>query len=372
MKIAYFILNRFDTDSRARLEVETLAAMGHHLEIIATDEADSQSYRGFPIHRVAQWHKPWRKIRFVQYNLLAARIARKLDIDIFHAVDLDTLQAAFWASGGRKPVVYEARELYTELEALAGRAAVRNFWQVLERRLIGRAARVITINDSIADELSRRYQISRPVVIRNVAQLPAKLNSLDIRAAFNIPANDKILVYQGILRSGQGLIYLLDILRQLNNTTLLLIGDGPLSQSLKMRCAALNISDKVKFAGMIAPDQLADYTSACDLGLLLMEDVALNNRLALPQKPFQYMACGVPQVVSPMPEIKKLIEENGTGLIVPLYEAPSAARMIAELLSDQHRLDCMAENCHKAAQIHNWEDESRKLKDIYLSLEPSR
>jgi glycosyltransferase involved in cell wall biosynthesis len=373
LKIAYFILNSFDYDSRARLEVETLGRCGHDIEIVATVSADSKEFMGFPIHRIAQWKWPSRKARFIQYNLVAAKLGQKINADIYHAVDLDVLQAAVRAAdktGGR--VVYESRELYTELESLNGRTLVRNFWQELETRLIGRATRIITINDSIADELSRRYGVERPAVIRNVARLPVALEPVDLHARFDIPSHWKIIIYQGVLRGGQGLKYLLDIVHLLNDVALIFIGDGHLENDLKAKIQALGISDKVRFAGMIQPDSLANYTAGADAGVLLMEGIALNNRLALPQKLFQYLACGIPQIVSPMPEIAKFVETENSGLVVPLDHAEDAAKLISAFLCDPTKLQTARQNCIESARHNNWDEEEIKLRELYKGLEQSR
>ncbi len=373
MKIAYFILNSFDFDSRARLEVETLGQCGYEIEIIATIGSDSKSYLGFPIHRIPQWKWPSRKTRFIQYNLVATKLAQNIKADIYHAVDLDTLQAAIRAAdktGGR--VVYESRELYTELEALNGRSFVRNFWRELETRLIGRATRIITINESIADELCIRYGIEKPIIIRNVARQPQNLTPIDLHQKFNISSHNRILIYQGILRTGQGLPYLLDIMKLLENAALIFIGDGHIENELKEKTQLLGIADKVKFAGRISPGLLPGYTAGGDLGVLLMESAAMNNRLALPQKLFQYLVCSVPQVVSPMPEISKFVTSEKTGLVVPLDHPGDAAQLISSILCDHRKFHELKSNCLESAKRNNWDVESAKLRDLYQFLEFSR
>jgi glycosyltransferase involved in cell wall biosynthesis len=371
LKIAYFILNSFDFDSRARLEVETLGGMGHQVEIIATVGSNSRSYLGFPIHRIAQWRHPTRKFRFIQYNHIAAWIGRSTKADVYHAVDLDTLQAAVWAAGGKR-IIYEARELYTELEALCGRPRTQAIWRTLEKRLIGNAKKVITINESIAEELSRRYGIERPDVIRNVGRLPKDINPVNLYSKFEIPSDWKILIYQGVLRRGQGLSYLLEVIACLEKVALIFVGAGPIEAELKDDVRRLNLSQRVKFAGRVSPDELANYTAGACAGMLFMEDVALNNKFALPQKLFQYLAAGIPQIVSPMPELSKFVTCEETGLVAPLGDSKLAAQLISDYLFDQTKLDKARANCAISAANNNWEIESRKLCEIYLSLERSR
>jgi len=365
-------LNNFEYDSRARLEVETLAAAGFRVEIIATTEGSSESFHGCPIHRISQWRWPTRKLRFLQFNLLAARIGGKLNADIFHAVDLDTLQAAMWAAEKRnKPVIYEARELYTELESLAGRNAVKRFWRMLERRLIQRARKIITINGSIANELCKRYGIGKPAIIRNVALIPENKNPKDLHAVCGIPREWKILLYQGVLRRGQGLHTALDIMAHLKNTALVYLGDGPLGASLKARANQMGMNDKVRFIGRVSPDDLVNYTTSADVGLLLMEDIALNNRLALPQKLFQYLVAGVPQIVTSMPELESFVTAEGTGLVLHPERPDDMAEKIGHFLFSDDAFQRAKSNCLRSALKHNWKLESEKLVTLYRELEES-
>jgi glycosyltransferase involved in cell wall biosynthesis len=370
MKITYFILNRFDYDSRARLEVETLRSMGHEVVIIATVGGEMKEFLGCPIHRVSQQTWPSRKVRFIQYNLAARSIGERSKSDIYHAVDLDALYAAHRAAkrtGGR--LIYESRELYTELEALKGRGTVTAFWRLLERRLIGRADKVITINDSIADELVRRYDIDRPEIIRNVAPAVGEIESEDLRLKLKIALDHKIIIYQGILRKGQGLIYLLSILQRLDGVTLVLAGEGPIEGRLRELAAELGVAERVKFAGMVHPDELHKYTAGADAGLLLMEDVALNNRFALPQKIFQYLSAGIPQIVSPMPEIARFVEDNKTGIVISLGDPARDAFSINRFLMDKSGYRSALDRCRIAGGKFNWAVESEKLVKIYRELE---
>lgn len=365
MKVAYFILNDFDNDSRARLEVEKLADMGHRVEIIATTGGASDKFHGCRIHRIPQWRGPTRKFRFVQYNLLAAAVARRLRPDVCHAVDLDTLPAAVLAGGRKAVIIYEARELYTELEALRGRTAARGVWGAVEKRLIGRAAAVLTINESIADELCRRYEIERPVVIRNASPLPEELKPVDLRSLLKLPGDWKLLLYQGVLRRGQGLNTVVELMPYLERTALILIGGGPLEKDMRALVERRNVGHKVRFLAKVAPDLLPGYTAGADAGLLLMEDVALNNRLALPQKIFQYLVVGLPQIVTPLPELAKFVSGEKTGIVVRPERAEEMARQIRDFLFDADTYQKAKGHCRESASRNNWENESLKLAEVY-------
>ncbi len=141
----------------------------------------------------------------------------------------------------------------------------------------------------------------------------------------------------------------------------MIVGAGPLNDELKALSEKLGIINRVKFIGQVTPSDLPNYTAGADAGLLLMEDVALNNRLALPQKLFQYLVAGIPQIVSPMPEIAGFVEAEQTGLIIEPSQKDEAAEKIKSLMNDSERLNRIKKHCLDVAERHNWDMESRIL-----------
>lgn len=366
MQICLFILNSFDYDSRARLLCHDILSSGFSLNIFATEGGPQEEYEGAPIYRIAQPVKPFRQRRFIEFNIRAAALASKLNADIYHAVDLDTLWAAVTASRpGKAKVVYESRELYTELLALNNRPLAKWFWRNLEKRYIHRADAIITINRSIADQLIKRYDIEDPVIIPNVASIPEPVEPVDLQVKFSLNSR-YILIYQGILRPGQGILRSLKALACLNDVGLVIAGAGPYRSEMEEWVNKLNITDRVKFAGKISPELLPAYTSGADAGFLLMEPVALNNYLALPQKLFQYITAGVPPIVSNLPELRAVVENGNLGLVLPDGSSEQDSQAIRTFL--ENNLITAKANCHKAKSKYSWENEGEKIIGIYKGL----
>jgi len=366
LRICFLILNPFDYDSRARLICRDILEAGYELDVIATGGDYSKTFNGVIIHRIPQNTKFFRQRRFIEFNLKAADIAGKLKPDIIHAVDLDTLWAAVTAarrSGGK--VVYEARELYTELLALHKRPIVKWFWRNLEKRFIHKVNRVVTINHSIAGELTRRYKIKEPAVVMNVAEAVSIGRPINIREKHDLSCK-YVLIYQGILRPGQGIARALRAIKEITEAGILFVGDGPYRVKIEEIARHMNIEDRVRIAGMVSPDQLTAYTAAADAGLLLMESTALNNYLALPQKLFQYIMAGTPPIVTDLPELGRVVADDNLGLVLKSCSTNEDAKAICDFLRKE--LVRSAQNCHKVKSKYSWELEGKKLMDIYRGL----
>lgn len=365
MRICFLILNSFDYDTRARLICRDIINAGWDLEIIATAGGSLVDYMGAPVHRIDQPIKPFRQRRFIEYNVRASSIAGKLKFDIIHAVDLDTLWAASRASrysGAR--VLYESRELYTELLSLKGRFLTQCIWKLLEKNLIRKADQVVAINHSIADELAKRYNINKPDVVMNVADI-TEIEPIDLRKKYDL--NRKfILIYQGILRPGQGIDRILKALSEMPEVGLVIVGDGPYRSEIERLASELGVSDSIRFTGMIPPTELAAYTSGADAGLLLMEAGAMNNYLALPQKLFQYIESGVPPIVTNLPELRKVVETDKLGLVIDA-EGSSRDRAVLKMFLEKE-IQKAKENCLRIREKYSWQREGKRLMDIYRRL----
>ncbi len=366
MRICFLIINPFDYDSRARLICRDIVQAGYELDIITTGGDEPKTFEGAAVHYIPQSTRYFRQRRFIEFNLKAADIAGRLKPDIVHAVDLDTLWAAVTAakkSGGK--VVYEARELYTELLALRKRPVVKWFWRRLEKRFIHKANCVVTINHSIGNELLRRYNIKDPTVVMNVAETPSIDPPINIRQKFNL-TQKFVLIYQGVLRPGQGIDRALRAIKGVPDTGILFVGDGPYRALIDEMTRQLDIEDRVRFAGVVPPEQLPSYTVGADAGLLLMESTALNNYLALPQKLFQYIMAGTPPIVTDLPELKRVVEDDDLGLVLKNDNSAEDAKAISDFL--QKKLARAVQNCHKVKSKYSWENEGKKLMDIYGEL----
>ncbi|MFQ5868326.1 MAG: glycosyltransferase family 4 protein [Candidatus Zixiibacteriota bacterium] len=371
-KTCLLALNDFEYDSRLRRVAASLASWGYQVVVLAEKSestSDSETWQGVQIKRLKTTQKFWRKRRFLGFWLRAFIGAYKEKAQVYHAFDLDTLlPAALAAKLQRAKLIYETHELYLELEALRHRPVVRAVWSILERSLIARADSIITVNESIAEIYRRRYKISKPEVILSCPPLKEYPRRDLLRKQLEIPSDKKIILYQGVLRSGQGLFLLLELVEHLPEASLVFIGDGPLREDLRVEVEKRELWGRVFFKNRLPPKNLLYYTASGDLGMLLMESRAPNNFYALPNKVFEYMMAGVPQVVSNFPELKNFVEGTKIGVTVDVNNLEETITTVREILFDERELNQFRENCKRIAGDFNWENESEKLKKIYENL----
>ena len=165
--------------------------------------------------------------------------------------------------------VYEDYTHYFSPSRKWGRRMVSLF----SRRIISRTACVIAPTEKVRRILDS-YRVNRPVYVvptgidlRKFA-LPADAGRrASLRQALGIPTAQFVLLYVGRLAEEKNIEELLACQASLArpDVTLLLVGGGPYRSVLEQRVRELGIESSVVFAGMVPPDQIAEYYRAGDL-----------------------------------------------------------------------------------------------------------
>jgi glycosyltransferase involved in cell wall biosynthesis len=311
------------------------------------------------------FHRP---LMFTDYYRRAFRAVVDEGYVVFQAHDVITLPVAAWAArktGAR--LVYDSHELYSEVSTLSPRE--RRIWARIEGRLIRRADRVMTVCESIADELVQRYSVPKPVVLLNCparSAAPANLTDLGrLRARAELEPGEPIVLYQGGYTPNRGIEELIDSVRYLERGVLVLMGWGTIEDGLRARIRKAGLSERIRMIPPAAPDELLEFTVGADVGVIPYKAVGLNNYYTTPNKLFEYIAAGLPVAGSRFPELRRVIEGENIGLTFDPEDPRDIGLALNYLLADTARLDELRANTRAAAPRYVWEIESVKLLDVY-------
>jgi len=146
---------------------------------------------------------------------------------------------------------------------------------------------------------------------------------------------------------------------------LYLAGEGDLSETLRNMVKHENLESKVKFLGFLPPGELKKVTAGATIGLNCLEDSGLSYRYSLSNRTFDYIMAGIPQIISDFPEYVQLNREYEIAAVAKDLSPAVLADTINTLLSDKQLYGRLKNNCIKAREILNWENEEKKLLAIY-------
>ena len=368
------VSNDLVTDQRVHKVCETICSNfpEYKITLIGRLKKDSKpvNQRIYNVHRMSlRFDKGF--TFYAEYNLRLFLYLLFKPRGVYFSNDLDTLLPNFLLSKIKgSALIYDSHEYFTEVPELIGREKVRAIWLRIESYILPKLKTMLTVNKTLAKIYSEKYDI--PVhAVRNVPKINGYGNhseGIQVRKKYGISSSDYLIIYQGAVNKDRGLEELIEAFTYLpEKYHLLIIGTGDVYQTLVEKTEGLKLK-QVHFLGQIPFSELAAYTIQADLGVSLEKSTNLNYRYALPNKVFDYIASGVPILVSPLTELYSILDKHDVGKLLPSHKPKDIAETIVAIFANQNQLAIWKENTQKACEEYCWENEEKKLISILLPL----
>ena len=359
MKITVSVTNDLVVDQRVHKVCTTLMQNGYDVKLIGrrlrTSLPVSRPYR---LHRMRLgFNRSF--LFYAEYNIRLFFYLLADTTDMYLSNDTDTLVANYLASRiRRKPLVFDAHEMFPEVPEVTRRKFVKAVWTKIEDWIFPRLKQCYTVCQSIADSYNQKYNIHMQVV-RNI---PFAGREKDTQTAPIDAQGKKVLLYQGAVNVGRGIERIIDAMPYLDEFVFYVIGDGDILTEVKERVNRLHLNGRVVFTGRVPFEQLPAYTACADIGINLLENKGLNYYYSLPNRIFDYIRAEVPVLASDFPEIRRIVAHYGIGTLVDAYEPPFLAETIRRMAGRKKN-----EAGFAAANAElTWENESKNLLRILV------
>ena len=236
-----FVSNDIVSDNRIHKIALSLIDQGYILTVVGRKLRNSPllNPRPYATVRFRLWFNKG-PLFYANLNLRIFFYLLFSGVDIILSNDLDTLPACWLAAKIRdKRIVFDSHELFPEVPELVHRPFVRSIWLMLERIFVRRIRYGITVSSSIAGYYNRKYG-KQFEVIRNMSQF----RSLSDLRIISKDASMYTILYQGALNVGRGLELAIKSIRYVRNAKLQIIGDGDISNELKLLAKKEGLEDK--------------------------------------------------------------------------------------------------------------------------------
>ena len=377
--VVMLVRNTYTHDSRVEKEARTLAEAGHRVTVVADAgpglPADERR-DGIAVHRVARRGPRIPGLRFLVHEWRLARRLRALQPTVLHAHDTNALvPVALAAKRLGVPYVYDAHDLWLGRPRRdRGRiyfALSQAYHGFVERRLVPRAAAVLTVSPPIVGHLRRRYRLPVVHLVPNYPESDtARLERRELR---DLPGGEAIdpdlpvVLYLGGLMRGRGIEGLIQAMASVPQAQLVSLGEGQLLEPL--RAAAASNGARVTFLPPVPTDVVNAYAASATVGVSPYVPEGLNNRYSLPNKLFHYLAAGIPVVASDFRQVREVVEGSGSGIVVDTTRPEAIARAIRRVLADPAEAAAMGARGRAAVEERfNWQASAAVLRDAYEHL----
>ena len=152
--VVLIFLGDFFFDARCINMANTIIDAGMDINIIDAGNSDN-NYHGKPIHHISLSERGL--IKYLKFHLRVKNILTKLQPEIIIAGDLYSLPAS--TSIKKAHVVFDSRELYTQLAGLNTKPVRQYFWSWIEKTHITKVRSIIVTAPGDGIILNKIYKI---------------------------------------------------------------------------------------------------------------------------------------------------------------------------------------------------------------------
>ena len=300
------------------------------------------------------------KFFYAEYNVRLFFYLLFKKMDCICAIDLDTILPCYFISKIKKiPRVYDAHELFCEMKEVVSRPGIYRFWKRIEKFTVPKYMNGYTVSQPIADELKRLYDV-RYEVIRNMA----------VKKETPIPEKkERYILYQGAVNEGRSFETIIPAMKWVD-LPLVICGDGNFMQQAKQLTASYGLDNKITFKGYVSPQELQHYTVNAWIGINLVDGEGLNNYYSLANRFFDYMHAGLPQLCIDLAGYREINDHFEIAVLISDISPENIATQLQRLLNDEALVKRLQQNCLRAREIFNWQQEEKKLIALYKKLLP--
>ncbi len=361
-KVIVSVTNDLVTDQRVARSCSVLQELNYDVLLVGREQKKSQPLqkRDYDCKRMKLLFEQGPQF-YLFFNLRLFFVLLFNKVDVLFANDLDTLLPNYLVSKIKGvPLIYDSHEIFCEVPELQSNPGKKKMWESLESWIVPKLKYCITVNQSIANYFTEKYNVPF-IFVRNIPDY-TKIENLKSRSDLNLPTGKKIIILQGAgINVQRGAEELVEAFQYLNNDYLLLIiGSGDVIHQLKENVVQFGLQNKVKFIDKIPASELRHYTSNSNLGVTIDKDSNMNYHFSLPNKVFDYMHAGIPIIATKLPEIENLINTYHIGTFIENHEPKHIAEQIDEFLNSKEYLEYKS-NTVRTAIENNWKTEKQKL-----------
>lgn len=337
----------------------TIAEAGHDISIFVADGLGDESLQGVKIIDIGNFREDRLKRLTKAKKILKQRL-KTSNADLYQFHDPELISVGVWLKNRRKVVVYDSHEDVTKqilykkwLGPLFLRKLFSSIYDRYEKRNVQKLDGVI----SVIDEITAKFEHENSITIHNYPILGViEKNRVQIGAR----ANE--IVYLGSLSKVRGVLDYINALDLVDREVKLILIGGFSSPDFEKECRALKGWKKVEYLGFLPMNQAIEKMSNAKIALSVLHPEK-NYLTSLPTKGFEYMAAGLPTIISDFEYWRPFFKD--AMIMVKPQNPDIIAEKINELLENVNLYNELTQKSIQKSKQFSWENEGSRLLKFY-------
>jgi glycosyltransferase involved in cell wall biosynthesis len=345
-------------------EIKTLADNGYQVKYIVPGSDDYKN-GNVEIIGVKQEESEWKRIFFTGYRVFSKAMSFPKN-SILHFHSPEWMPYALLAKLWGRTIIYDIhedvpRQVYTKVWIPNLLKPVISTIVIFLEWVTAQFADHIIACEPIT---YKRFRSEKTILLRNYP-----LNE-EFKNVNEFSSDGNRLVYIGQITRERGIIQLVKALEKLGHIEglELVLGGEFVPVELKEECRKLTGWKYVKFKGYLDRSQVVKELSSSQVGLLVLNPIR-KYRESYPVKLFEYMASGIPIVMSNFESWKKSIEPYNVSWETDPLDVDDIAEKIEMALTNKiNSRNKGLEGRRAFIEKFNWDSEKGKLLALYKEL----
>jgi glycosyltransferase involved in cell wall biosynthesis len=315
---------------------------------------------------------------FIPVGLLAGLFSNAPEVVISTSTPLTIGIPGYLLSRLRRvPFVLELRDLWPDCvvawDLIQNKFLIgAGYW--LESFLYRKAERLLAVTDGIRQELIRKGTDPRRInVITNASDIELFNPTgprVDLSALAQVPPDAFVCIHSGSMGFANCVDLLLDAAESLRDCPaihFIVLGAGPQKARLMAEVEKRDLNT-VHFLDAVPKVQVPQFLRSVHLGIAAFRPSPLTY-IFLPNKFFDYLACGLPVMVNFYGEARAHLEENNAGICVAPDDIPACANAIRNLAASPGLWSTMSANARRLAETRfSWDHKAVDFRDAISSV----
>lgn len=357
--------NRYDVRIFEK-ECSSLAKKAYEVTLIVNDDKTDESKNGVSI--ISLNTKPRNRIdRFTRIAKRAYKKALEINAEIYHLHDPELLGIGLKLIRREKKVIFDCHD-FTALQIMT-----KEYLPLFIRKPLALAYRKYEISvlrkfsgivvPCLYDGKDYFEKVNVPKVI--IGNLPINLEPFCEERTEK--KDEKKVCYIGSIDEARGIFPMVKA-AALAEVRLVLMGD--MSEELLEKLKKMPEYKNVDYLGRLPHDDAIREASKCSVGLCLLQNQGEYAKCCnLPTKLYEYMAIGLPTVVSSFPFYLEQLKKYRFGIPVNQTDEKRIAEQIKKILTDSElERELICEGKKAILEEYSWSKDEKKLFDFYCRL----
>lgn len=262
------------------------------------------------------------------------------------------------------PFVFEAHEVFWRSRAFwhandgRGSGASLARFKAMEQRVYDRAAGVVAITASLAEDLRKDFRYEGPLLVAP--------DGVEVAAAQQVasaigPIPGEVL-YLGSGAAWKGIETAVRAMAYVEGARLRVVGPtGEAARSLSALAAELGVSSRVCLEPFVSPSRRFEVIARASVCLLPGSRAPIAERFTSPLKLFDYLACGRPVLAGNVAAVREVLTHDVTGWLTEVGNPRELGAGLTRLLGDDALRQRLGEAGARLAARYDWSARAEAL-----------